>query len=72
MSHKNTNGRRDIYVWVQTDRQYTFLSLRMNITTVFTAVSYNIGTSALPDMYVRSPRATGPTQGLRAYILGKA
>ena len=32
------------------------------------SISYNMGTSALPDMYARSPRAAGP----RAYISGKA
>ena len=25
-----------------------------------TWISYNMGTSALPDMYARSPRAAGP------------
>ena len=27
---------------------------------IFTCNSYNMGTSALPDMYARSPRAAGP------------
>ena len=27
---------------------------------IYICISYNMGTSALPDMYARSPRATGP------------
>ena len=27
---------------------------------VCVCISYNMGTSALPDMYARSPRAAGP------------
>ena len=26
----------------------------------YVCISYNMGTSALPDMYARSPRAAGP------------
>ena len=38
----------------------TNTELELQVKCLYICISYNMGTSALPDMYARSPRAAGP------------
>ena len=65
MSLKMTIIAATVYLWHFMLLNHCFilshlLSSDLTIYTYITCISYNMGKSALPDMYARSPRVAGP------------